>query len=181
MDSPACTYTCLLAKLFSFSPPFSPLHLSPTLRSFLHSPLTSLPQNLPLPLFCLAFSTFPFSLLDPLASMIFSILLKITMLSLLPETYSGLLSRQTLLRVRSSSSLARSPGAKPSRPAEVSCAGHCAPQGAGLHTPAASAVVLDAVGPGKEPMFKGRMQHTRWVGSMRMLKTHCTAVKEETG
>lgn len=56
--------------------------------------------------------------------------------------------------------MTRSPGVKPSRPADVSCAGSCAPHGAGLHTPAASAVVLGAAGPRKELMFKGGMQHT---------------------
>lgn len=65
VDSPARTYMCLLAKLVSSSPPFSPLHLSPTLHSFLYPSLTSLPHNLPLPPFPLAFSTFPFSLLAP--------------------------------------------------------------------------------------------------------------------
>lgn len=109
----------------------SACHALPFLYSLLtlplscpHPSLTFLPHNLSLPPFPLAFSTFPFSLLAPLH---FNDLLDISRTHhiILPDIYSGLLSRQIFLRVRSTSRIARNSGFKPPQPADACCARGC--------------------------------------------------------
>jgi len=116
------TYPCLLPKLFSSSPPFAPLHLPPPLHGFF-THLSILPcttcsflhPHLPWPSLL---SHFHYLLHH--TSKIFRILLKITMLSLLPDTYS--LIQAYIPMCKEQFEVARSAGVNPSRPADASCA-----------------------------------------------------------
>lgn len=82
--------------------------------------------------------------------MISWILPELTMLSLLPDTYSGLLSRQIFLHVRSSSRMARNAGGQTTPTCWCQLCQRLCSSWSCLHTPAASTALSAWSVPGKK-------------------------------